>query len=875
MAADLVERDEFLCVLDESLRQVTEGHGRAVLVSGEAGIGKTSLVERFVERRPTAVRTLWGACEALFTPRPLGPLYDIAQQAQTPLRVALESNTDRATLFAAVLDELIQTPAIVIIEDIHWADEATLDLLKYLARRIHRTATLLILTYRDDELGLEHPLRLVLGDLPARDVTRLRLHPLSEAAVARLAAQTHRHVNDLYRATGGNPFFLTEALASEAPGVPASISDAVLAQVSRRSPAARRLLELVSVVPNKMERWLVEAGSVEQNAAFEECLSTGVLHLDGEAVGFRHELARQAVEGALSAGRRQSLNAQVLHALLEHGVEQASLARLVHHAAQAEDAALVRRLAPEAATQAATRGAHREAGEQYRTALRFADRLEPEERAELLEGLAHESFLTGNLPDAIKVGEEALAIWRTLAIPRRIGHNLRWLARVYWYVARRAEADHAVETAVHLLQSLPPDKELAWAYSYRAMLAMLAEDAADAELWAGRAIGLAEQLCDDEILIHALHTRGMARLQVDDQSGLGEVNQSLRLALEHNFAEHVGRTYSNLASYLVRFRDYERAYDCISTGIAYCAERDRDIYVYQMMSWRALAAFEEGKWESASEDAATVVGARQVPPINRIQALVTLGWIRVRRGDPAADSLLDEVRDLALGTAELQRIAPVMAARAEAAWLRADCDRCAAEAHVGFDLACARSNPWALGRLAFWLWRAGALAQAPRDVAPPYALQFAGHWQAAADAWGQLGCPYEQALALLDGDEPAHRTALSIFERLGARPAAELARRWLRARGARGLPRGPRPTTRANPQGLTSRQLEILLLLAKGLRNSEIADRLSTTPKTVDHHVSAVLAKLHARSRTEAVRLASERGLLLDTVPPTSSNIGN
>lgn len=407
------------------------GTGGAVLVTGEAGIGKTSLVEQFVERRPTAVRTLWGACEALFTPRPLGPLYDIAQQAQTPLRVALESNTNRATLFAAVLDELIQTPTILVIEDIHWADEATLDLLKYLARRIHHTATLLILTYRDDELGRDHPLRLVLGDLPARDVTRLRLFPLSEAAVAALAENANRSVKELYLATCGNPFFLIEALASDAPGVPVSISDAVLAQVARRSPAARRLLELVSVVPNKMEWWLVGAVGAEDSAALEECFSVGILHRDGEAVGYRHELARQAVESALSAGRRQSLNAQVLHALLEHGVEQATLARLVHHAAQAEDAALVLRLAPAAATQAATRGAHREAAEQYRTALRFADRLEPEKRAELLEGLGHQSFLTGQLPDAIKVGEEALAIWRTLAIPRRIGHNLRWLARVY------------------------------------------------------------------------------------------------------------------------------------------------------------------------------------------------------------------------------------------------------------------------------------------------------------------------------------------------------------------------------------------------------------------------------------------------------------
>jgi len=179
MTADLLERDSFLLALNEALRQAAEGHGRTALVSGEAGIGKTSLVERFIAQAPAGVRTLWGACEALFTPRPLGPLYDIAQQAQTPLRAALENEANRATLFAAVLDELTHdaAPMMVVIEDIHWADEATLDLIKYLARRIHQTSSLLILTYRDDEIDRGHPLRLVLGDLPARDVTRLRLPP--------------------------------------------------------------------------------------------------------------------------------------------------------------------------------------------------------------------------------------------------------------------------------------------------------------------------------------------------------------------------------------------------------------------------------------------------------------------------------------------------------------------------------------------------------------------------------------------------------------------------------------------------------------------------------------------------------------------------
>jgi predicted ATPase len=248
MAADLLERDQFLYALDESLRHAAAGHGQLALVSGEAGIGKTSLVEHFIERCPPGTRTLWGACETLFTPRPLGPLYDIAQQTQSPLRAALEGQANRATLFAAVMDELTGRPAptVVVLEDLHWADEVTLDLVKFLAHRIHRTTALLIVTYRDEEPGRGHPLRLVLGDLPARSVTRLQLPLLSEAAVTTLAQQAARSGTDLYRATSGNPFFLSALLASDAPGVPTSVSDAVLTQVARRAPEAQRLLELVA-----------------------------------------------------------------------------------------------------------------------------------------------------------------------------------------------------------------------------------------------------------------------------------------------------------------------------------------------------------------------------------------------------------------------------------------------------------------------------------------------------------------------------------------------------------------------------------------------------------------------------------------------------
>jgi predicted ATPase len=246
---ELLEREHFFNELEGLLGAVAAGDGRLVLIGGEAGIGKTALVERFAEAHKARARVLWGACDALLTPRPLGPLYDIAQQTQGRLLALLEGEAARGPIFSSVLDEMKsgRGPSIAVIEDVHWADEATLDLLKFLGRRISRTNCLLVVTYRDDEVGGEHPLRLVLGDLPSRLVARMCLPPLSEGGVKRLEDRAGRRIRDLHQVTGGNPFFVTEALESRAPGVPVTVRDAVLSRAARLSPAARAVLELVSV----------------------------------------------------------------------------------------------------------------------------------------------------------------------------------------------------------------------------------------------------------------------------------------------------------------------------------------------------------------------------------------------------------------------------------------------------------------------------------------------------------------------------------------------------------------------------------------------------------------------------------------------------
>ncbi|HXX79435.1 MAG TPA: AAA family ATPase, partial [Ktedonobacteraceae bacterium] len=491
---DLLERDHCFNQLAQLLRDAEAGQGQTVLISGEAGIGKTALVQQFVNRHRSEARSLWGACEALFTPRPLGPLYDIATQVQGSLFTLMSRDTERPTLFSTFIDELQKSPlpTIVVFEDVHWADEATLDLIKFLGRRIPHLPVLFLVTYRDTEPSPDHPLWSVIGDIPGDSVTRLRLAPLSEKAVACLAHRSHRPAEDLYAITGGNPFFVTEVLASDTKGVPLMVRDAVLARIARVSPAARSLLELASVVPNRAERWLLAAVLDSDTSALEECLTNGMLLMDHTTVAFRHELARQAIESTLSPLRQQGLHRQVLQALLDHPEHSSQAAHLVHHALGAYEGERVARYAPLAAKQAATQGAHREAAAHYATALRFADQFPLDRQAELLEGRAYECYLINQIEEAMQARRAALNIWRQLNRPDQVGHTLRWLSRLSWFLGQSGKAEQYANEAVELLETLPPDKQLAMAYSNRAQVAMLADDSAEVVRWGELAIALAE-----------------------------------------------------------------------------------------------------------------------------------------------------------------------------------------------------------------------------------------------------------------------------------------------------------------------------------------------------------------------------------------------
>src|SRR5437016_5729938 len=647
---ELLEREQCLAELAKWLGAAVRDGGCIALLSGEAGIGKTALLQEFSKQQSEAP-VLWGACDALFTPRPLAPLHDIARQTHGPLLAAVNSAASPDVIFAAALNELERTKALVVFEDIHWADEATLDLLKYLGRRIHRTQAMLAATYRDDELGQRHPLRFVIGDLPRTSTHRMTLSPLSEPAVAQLAREAGRPSKGLHSITGGNPLFVTEVLAAAADTVPVTVRDAVLARAARLSPAAREIAELACVIPGKTEVWLLEQAARPDEAGIEGCLSIGMVRDEDGALAFRHELARRALEDSLTQARRQSLHAKVLSILAQmHGIPPA---RLAHHADGARNAPDVLRFAPVAAAQAASVGAHREAASHYQLALRYAQDLSADERARLQEQLSYECYLTGQHERAIEAQRCALEIWRASGARAKEGDALRWLSRLSWFVGRRAQADQYGAEAVTTLESLSPGPELAMAYSNRADLDLESHEADSTIDWAQRAITLAQAWARDEILGHALNTLGTMRLIGGDTSGWADLERSLQLALAGGFQEEVARAYTSLTAMAVSRRQYDQASRHVSAGLAYCEEHDLDFLRLYLLAYRARMRFEQGDWHGASEDAEAVLRHPRTTPITRIPTLRTLGHLRIRRGDPDASAPLDEARALAGPVKEL------------------------------------------------------------------------------------------------------------------------------------------------------------------------------------------------------------------------------
>ena len=865
----LLERQATLAELAGLARSVARGPGRMVLLRGEAGVGKTAVIGRFVGELNGAWRVLRGWCDPLAAPRPLGPLLDalagFGASAAGALGAAIDAG-DTGALYARLLAVLRDGHRWVwVIEDVHWADGATLDLLRFLARRIESLPLLLLVSYRDDELSVQHPLSAALGDVATcAAVSRSPLAPLSRDAVAVLATGSGVNADELYQLSGGNPFFVTEVLAAgvDALGrnpLPRSVAEAVWGRLARLSTPARYTAHAAAVCGPRADTGLLETVCPGADAVLGECLSAGVLVADGEAIGFRHELARRAALEQIPDLQRRVLHKRAFAALAEPPIPPETLAALVFHADQAGDGDAVLRHGPAAAERAAALGANREAAELYAQVLGNAGAVSADQKVMWVEQHAFTSYLSG-LPEASVLSyREAIALRHRLGDRLGEGEDLRWLSWMLWPLGRTTEAVEAGRGSLRLLEDLGPSPELAWALANMAFLSVMSYDPACAD-YAARAIALGTQFGDPAVVIRARCYVAMATVQRSD-SGWDEFEAAWRDAMAtEGLAEHAGFSGVALCWVAALHHDLDRAEGYIAETDAFCADHDLRTFQPFAVSAAALVGLYRGEWASAAACAEDVLSRPALLPATRMMPLIALALIRARRGQRPVTALLYE----ALAAAEPDdffRRGAVWAARAEAAWLVGDDDTARAEAQTGLQAVPGTgADPWLVGHLQRWAYLAGqAPEHAPAaDIITPYRLEISGDWQAAAVEWTRRGCRYDAAIAQLGGDIAAVESALATFRRLGARAAARRAQQRLAVLRGR-TPCSRRADTLSDPDGLTRREREVLELLAGGRSDAQIAAALHISPKTAGCHVSSILVKLGVDNRIKAAAHALQR----------------
>jgi DNA-binding SARP family transcriptional activator len=767
----LVERRAQLAALDGLLTEIsTSGQGRLVIVRGEAGSGKTALIRRFCTERSDDARVLWGACDALFTPRPLGPIRDVAAGVDA-LAAVVGTGAQPFEVATALFTELRRiSPSVLVLEDLHWGDEATLDVVRLLGRRVSTVPALVVASYRDDEVHLTHPLQRVLGELAtARMTSELSLAPLSVGGVAQLAAPHDRDATQIHAVTGGNPLFVLEVLASPGGELPANVRQAVLGRASRLGRGARVVLDAVALVPPRIETWLLEAVTGADAAELDPCLGSGLITATSSGIAFRHELARRAVAEAVPAYRRVTLHRRVLDALSSLPEGGWDLASLAHHAEAAGDVDAVLRFADAAGHQAARVGAHREAASHYASVLRHADRLDPVVRAGVFERRARSCYLTDQNTAAIDAMEQAVRLHRHAGDRRAEGDALRQLSHFLWCPGRTREAMDRATRAVELLEQLPVGPELGMACSNVGQLAMNAEDVGRARWWSARAIDVAGAVGDVGIDIHARTNLATIAALAGDPDARRQFDDCAAAARAAGLDDHLTRILLNRAISAIRRHEYVDAAAALDRAEAVCGELGHELMLSYVRAYRSVVALEVGEWQRAEDLADLVLRYPRTSTVPRILASTVTALLAARAGSGDPAPALDLADDLAASTGELERLVPPALARAEVAWLTGRGGQIPELTDAVWRLATGRGATWMVGPLAAWRQRAGATDELRDGVAEPYVLQAAGRHVDAARWWSARGCRYATALSLLDADDATSVTrATRILRDLGA-----------------------------------------------------------------------------------------------------------
>lgn len=872
----LFERHDHVQTLMAAVAAATTRHSTAVLLTGEAGIGKTTLVREFLRRVGRGVKVMVGSCDDMLAPPALAPLRDAARGTGGPLERALaEGSADQ--IFDALCAELDGAhPTVLVIEDVHWADDATLDLLHYLARRLYRLRVVLVLTFRDDEVDSRHPLRPVLGALADSRVYRLALEPLSVESVRTLASGSGWDAADLHALTAGNPFYLTEVLASSARAVagsvPTSVVDAVLARLRSLDLSVLRTLEQLSILPGAVSLEVVRevVGDAFSELAVAE--RSGLIELGENGLRFRHEIARRALVQTLAPLRRRTMHAELVRKMLALD-SPPPLSCLIHHAVAAGDVSTVLKYAPLAAREATRAGSHRQALVYFEALLPYVDSLPKVERAAVLDDYAWELHIAHRFAEAVVVGSNAIALREALASPVELAETLLKQSRHQLMAGDTSGALSTIDRAVSVAASTSSESVRAAAAYYRGAVLVLTGDpvAGIAALTEARSLGAVAGRTDFVAL--CLNYLGVAHgeLALQGAPARAYLRESLDLALANGDHEAAARGYTNLVELLFIQGEWESLPALLNEGSAFTSERGLWFHSYSLDAHVAMLQLRRGEWDLAESLFSRLSSSVEDPGLLDLFSTPAYGRLLARRGDPRAFELLSSAWSRAQKLRSMAGLRYAATAYVEWAFLNGRDDIAHAVRDGVLALLPHGFTP-AFGELLRYLDRAGVEVSSIPGLAEGYAAGLSGSWRAAAASWERVGDPYEQALELASaGTAEAMLQALSILDELGATATATIVRRRLKAIGVQRIPRGVQTSTRNNPAGLTDRQLDVLTLLARGLTNAEIAQQLVVSVRTVDHHVSAILGKLGARTRRDAAAAASTLGIASATDSPERS----
>ncbi|MFL6182883.1 MAG: helix-turn-helix transcriptional regulator, partial [Actinomycetes bacterium] len=761
-------------------------------------------------------------------------------------------------IYTAVFRRLAEDWCVLVVEDLHWSDQGTIELLRFLLRRIGSTPSLVLVTVRGDEVDPAAPQSALFGDLArSPDATRLDLAPFSKDALQELIGQRPMDRDRLFALTAGNPFFVNEMLLHQGDELPTTVRDAILARTVDLGDGARDLLELLVCAPEAIPDRLLPMLSIDVDA-LRSLNRAGLIQRGIAGVAFRHDLCRQAIATTIPPGAEIGLHRRVLKALESGG--PADPAVLAHHARGAQDTGAVLTYAASAARAATRTGAHSQAAEFFRLALDMGTPTNNTLRAELLEGLAMEEYLIDRLDEAIAACEAALAIRETDGDATRVSLDHQALAVYQWYRADRSAAERHASQAVGVLEVQGDSHALGLAFALQAYLAIQ-----------GSELGRAHELLDEAKVVAsstddpALDARielvdAVCRVAQGEEKAREEVLTMVRGA--YPFDDNLSSGFSNLAYSDVEFRRLADASEVLNHSLPLTLEWDLPICHVWQMGARGRLNLLRGDWVAAVDDSEAVLTMPSAPLARTWPSLIR-GLVRLRSGQDVGDDL-DDSWELAHRLGEPLRLLPAASAVLEQHWLLGTADQRVASALEMLEQITAPGLEWARGDLAVWAKRLfPSTSVHGLEVSLPHRLQLAGKPAEAADAWESVGAIYEQALALIEaGGTKRIRRGLTLLDQIGADAVASKLRKDLRDKGETNVPTRSRNSTRANRAGLTAREAEVLALLHEGLSNTELASRLFISPKTVDHHVSSILFKLGVSNRRQAAQVGRELGLV-------------